>query len=594
MFSLDDHDLDADQRAAINESGDVFVVACPGSGKTRTLTFKIARELEKITSSKDFVVAITYTHRAADEIVERIERLGIDTTQLWVGTIHAFCLEWILKPYGIYHAELQHGFKILDNHEREATLTELCKPYKRFKVSFWDCDYHCTKDGYVLSCAQGKQPYVADVLKQYFQILSKNRQIDFELLLYYANVLLTTQPAISVLLSKLFRFVLIDEYQDTKQIQYSIISSIIRAGAGSTKLFVVGDPNQAIYGSLGGYAITPADFGAMAGVAFKQLPLLRNYRSSRRIIDYFTNYAVLPATIMCASEHEHYASTVTFNSTVAKGGIEDELVRLIRYNIEVAGIQPDEVCVLAPQWVHLASMTRKLMARLPQYQFDGPGMVPFSKDPENFWFKVSRIALTKASPQMFVTRFRWAAEVLRELRDAGADISRLSQRSFLRECNSISLAETDGLTYLREFFAELFSRIAIDFSALPALLDHHGAFFSSSQARIDRLTKEGSQFISDIENFRKVFAPRSGITISTIHGVKGAEYDAVIAYALLDGMVPHFSDPDGEESAMKLLYVICSRARKNLHLISETGRVNGIGEEYQPTPQLVTHVFDYN
>jgi superfamily I DNA/RNA helicase len=91
-----------------------------------------------------------------------------------------------------------------------------------------------------------------------------------------------------------------------------------------------------------------------------------------------------------------------------------------------------------------------------------------------------------------------------------------------------------------------------------------------------------------------VFAQRSGITVSTIHGVKGAEYDAVIAYALLDGMVPHFTAVNRDESALKLLYVICSRAKRNLHLISETERFKRFGGEYEPTPQLADCSFDYD
>lgn len=92
--------------------------------------------------------------------------------------------------------------------------------------------------------------------------------------------------------------------------------------------------------------------------------------------------------------------------------------------------------------------------------------------------------------------------------------------------------------------------------------------------------------------FRRVFATRSGITISTIHNVKGAEFDAVIAFALLQGMVPHFGDLQ-VESAKKLLYVICSRARKNLHLISETGRTHRAGP-YLPTEVLAEYTFAYD
>jgi ATP-dependent exoDNAse (exonuclease V) beta subunit len=221
-------------------------------------------------------------------------------------------------------------------------------------------------------------------------------------------------------------------------------------------------------------------------------------------------------------------------------------------------------------------------------------MVPFSRDQDNFWYRLAKIALTEPSPYMYVTRLRWAADVLGHLRSLGISLSGVTQKTFLRECNSVVLTETDGLTYLRKFFDALFARLGVDYHAFPALEEHFTAFFADSQARIQRLQQEGNEFIGDIAMFRRVFAQRSGITVSTIHGVKGAEFDTVIAYALLDGMVPHFADANGEESAMKLLYVICSRARKNLHLISERERRNKMGYEYQPTPRLAGCAFDYD
>ena len=158
MFAWDKDDLNPEQEAAILEPGSVFLIACPGSGKTRTLTYKIAYELSRLKSNKQFVVAITYTHRAADEIHERIEGLGVDTSRLWIGTIHSFCLEWILKPYGIYHEALDRGFRVIDQHEREKLLEALCKPYQKPKITVWDCDFYFTEAGYVLSCQQDWKP----------------------------------------------------------------------------------------------------------------------------------------------------------------------------------------------------------------------------------------------------------------------------------------------------------------------------------------------------------------------------------------------------------------------------------------------------
>lgn len=597
MLQWNDGDLNPEQEKAILAPGSVFLIACPGSGKTRTLTYKIAHELSKLSSSKQYVVALTYTNRAADEIHERIETLGVDTSQLWIGTIHSFCLEWILKPYHLYLPEIAHGFRLIDQHDAEVILTKLCEPYSRrgLRVTHWDCGYYIKDNGYYLTCLEkGKHATVTKILEAYFKVLKEARQIDFELLLHYAYKLISERPSIAILLSNLFSFVLIDEYQDTKAIQYSIVSAILTAGAGKTNTLIVGDPNQAIYKSLGGYAISVADFRAMAGISITEMSLSLNYRSSDKIIKYFGEYNVHATKIEPAGKHKDYVSAISLNKTLGKDDIDAELERVIRHNIETKGIAQSEICILAPQWVHLASMTRSLTARMPEYVFDGPGMMPFSRDVENFWYKLSKICLTSASPSLYVRRTRWAAEILRDLALAGVPIADHTSKSFLRLCNTIQISETDGLEYLKQFFAELFRALGVDYRDFAHLREHYDAFFDSSQSRIDRLTKEGSAFISDITAFRNVFKEKSGITISTIHGIKGDEYDVVIAYALLEGMVPHFNDGDGDISAKKLLYVICSRARKNLHLISEKGRKRGHWDVYSTTNVLAAYKYKYD
>lgn len=92
------------------------------------------------------------------------------------------------------------------------------------------------------------------------------------------------------------------------------------------------------------------------------------------------------------------------------------------------GHAPEEICVLAPWWILLASTTRKLVALLPEQQFDGPGLVPFSNDPDNFWFKLSKILLTESSPQMLVRRMRWARDVIADLQDFGVNTTRIATK----------------------------------------------------------------------------------------------------------------------------------------------------------------------
>lgn len=595
MFTWTARELNQEQEEAVRFEGSQFLVACPGSGKTRTLTYKIAYELSRLTSARQFVVAITYTNRAADEIHERIEALGVDTTQLWIGTIHAFCLEWILKPYGIYEPDLANGYGILDLHEREKLLEELCEPYRAQRVTFWDCDYYFTRQGYFLGCSDaGKHRYIEAVLARYFQILSERKLIDFEMILKYADQLVQSQPSISQLLSNLFPMVLVDEYQDTKEIQYEILAAILRAGAGATRLFMVGDPNQAIFGSLGGYAIDLDELTAKSGIHIEPRALSRNYRSSERIVEFFENFNVHGTTIIATGKDRDFPSQITYNRRIDKADLADDIVRLIRRSVEEHGIRPDEICVVAPQWTHLSAMTRALVVRMPDTQFNGPGIMPFARDIENFWYKTARLALTEPSPQLYVRRLRWAGEVLAGLKDAGIDVSALSRKQLLRECNAIQVDEADGLTYLQVFFDELFAQLAIPYRFFDGLTSAHNDFFDASRARIQRLRNDGVEGIGELAFFKRALQPRAGITVSTIHGVKGAEFDIVIGYALLEGMVPHFNDADGESSARKLLYVIGSRARKHLYLFSEGGRARGTRDVYRPTRALMACEFDYD
>jgi DNA helicase-2/ATP-dependent DNA helicase PcrA len=598
MFIWEKGSINKEQEDAILEDNSVLLIACPGSGKTRTLTFKIAFELSRLKSDKEFVIAITYTNRASDEIKERVELLGVDTKQLWIGTIHSFCLEWILKPYHLYSERLKNGYKVINSFDSEKILTELCKPYKEEKISYYDCGILAKTDNIDLTCLDTKKHISLNkILEEYFKILEKNRQIDFEQILFYAYEILKSKPIVANILSKLFPFILIDEYQDTKEIQYHIISKILSVNKGNSKTLIVGDPNQSIYESLGGYPMPKEELEKLFGFELTQLSLDKNYRSSSAIISYFDYYKTFDTPILSFGNERDYPSKITFNSVVSVDDLIEELARLILYNIETAGISPNEICIAAPQWAHIASVTRKLIIRLPDFSFDGPGMAPFSRDIDNFWFKVSRVALTESSPFMYVRRLRWSKEILNDLDSAGVDVSNVSSKEFLRICNSLEINEDNGLIFLKTFFDRICENLKIVIHNFPLLDDHFNSFFASSEDRIQKLIKEGNTNISDLEYFKKVFKQRDGITVSTIHGTKGEEYDTVIGFGLLDGYVPHFNDNNGLENSKKLLYVLASRARKNLHLISEKYRnVHSYHapEGKTPTSHLIEYKFNYS
>lgn len=157
--------------------------------------------------------------------------------------------------------------------------------------------------------------------------------------------------------------------------------------------------------------------------------------------------------------------------------------------------------------------------------------------------------------------------------------------------------ETEGMSYLRDVFSELLVRMGLDLDSSDALNTSFDTFFEKAENRI--ATSEGGM-PTDVSSFRKLFSHPAGVVVSTCHGVKGEEYDTVIAFGLLRGYVPHWSviingtEREASERESKLLYVICSRAKRRLHLIAERGRTTQRGRPYETAELLKRVRFKYD
>lgn len=580
MFIWTENELNAKQGEIVRNPKNILLVACPGSGKTRTLTYKIAYELERLEDFRKYIIAITYTNKAAEEIKDRIELLGVETSQLWIGTIHAFCNEWILKPYFNLIDDLKYGYRIIDAFESENLLNHFGAEIKTKRVTAWDCSHFATLNG--IEPVQNWEPIIS-VLDNYFNFLRDSHAINYEQILYYSYSLLINNEIISKTLANIFHHILIDEYQDTKNIQYHIIANILKSAKGSVKNFIVGDPNQSIFWGLGGYPMEKKELEQISDLNYELHHLENNYRSSKSIIEYFDYYKTYPNNIVPSGENIDYPSLITLDDIIPVNDLVGQIVNILKYTIDTQNIKPEEICIVAPQWVHLASITRSLIVEMPDYSFNGPGMAPFSRDIENFWYKLSRIMLTEPSPLMYVRRLRWAREIIEELDVIGIDIKKIVPKKLLKLCNEIDVEEKLGILYLKEVFHIFCIEFNIDIYS--ALKNSYDSFFESSEKRIAKIVKTGNTSIETTESFKKVFKQREGIAISTIHGVKGLEFDTVIAFGILEGYVPHSNDSNGIDTAKKMLYVVSSRAKKNLHIIAESGRIN-----FRRKPLFITDV----
>lgn len=590
MISLND-----EQRDAATQAGNVIVTACPGSGKTRVLTARVMRGLTELRSSRERVAALTFTNRAADEIHARLDEENIPDEQLWAGTIHAFALDWILRPYAPYHDAIRFGFSVAD----EFLSRRLLDTAKEQQGLVWrdivTARYSRTGEN---PNSYTRQRAAFD---EYKRMLREARLLDYDDVLYLAYSVLGDNPEAAATIASIFRLICIDEAQDLQDLQYGILARIVRAGQPQPNIFLVGDTNQSIYESLGAVPKTVrevADEFGLAAVMEKRLS--GNYRSTQRIIDFYRRFRPAVPAIESRTEYAGSRGTITFaNRSIQRDALPERIADIIDSSLQ-RGVKAHDICVIAPQWNHVRSLSRSLVSLLPDVQFDAPGLSPFHSTHENVWFKLSRLLLTRGGRMSVRTRFRWARELrndLSTLADGPLDHDHAAPRSLLRMINGIESIETEGLPFLRAAISRFCECIGLNLSVNRRLEEAHTSFFQKAQQTMASAEYDSP---SDLSDFQNLFSHRLGVVVNTCHGVKGEEFDTVIAFGLLRGYVPNWDEIIGMPPALsaeresKLLYVICSRAKQHLHLISEAGRFTQNRNPYEPSTLLRSVRFDYD
>ena len=256
------------------------------------------------------------------------------------------------------------------------------------------------------------------------------------------------------------------------------------------------------------------------------------------------------------------------------------------------GIPPSEICVMAPQWWMILPMGRKLKSLLPHIDFDAFGLSPFRRIRENIWFKIIRLFLTTPANSNYAIRYQWATELILAIEEfIPSFLNNINnpKRYLLRLINFFKSSETNSLNYINECFKYFVREFSIPVNSNPDLSSRKLIF---DTVIANELKKEDFDYATEIGVLKRVFNSKSGVVVSTCHGVKGEEYDTVIAFGLLDGYIPNWNDED-KKASHKLMYVMCSRAKNHLYLISEQGHTTRIGER-SPTPVLASVRYSYD
>ncbi len=281
--------LNPEQRAAVeHERGPALVIAGAGSGKTRVLTARVARLLERGVRPEG-VLAFTFTNRAAREMRERIERaVGPAAARLWIGTFHATAVRLLRREAATLG--LAPGFTIYDREDQEGLLREIRRDLGLDETAYRpgivlgrisDCKNALVGPGHAERAAM--TPFdrnVAKVYAAYQAALRRAGALDFDDLIAESVRLFLEHPEAGERWSRRFEHVLVDEYQDTNHAQFRLVQAL---AAHHGNLFVVGDDDQSIYGWRGADLANVLDFerGFPGAVTIR---LEQNYRSTGNIL----------------------------------------------------------------------------------------------------------------------------------------------------------------------------------------------------------------------------------------------------------------------------------------------------------------------
>ena len=296
-MEIDLKDLNSAQLVALNQiDGPVMVLAGAGSGKTRLVTYRIAHLIKSLGVSPYSILAITFTNKATNELRDRLfSILGDDAKDIWISTFHSMCVR-ILRS-NISNLKNSDGSSNFDRNFSIYTDTERDKALKTVVKELGLNEDAINKYGYHISNAKNQHlspwdyqkmyqdlPYIDEVTKVYSayqNFLASNNALDFDDLLVKTYDLFLEFPNVLKRYQQRFKYIHVDEFQDTNNIQYLLV----RALAGEYKnLFVVGDEDQCIYSWRGASITNISDF-KRDFPEYKMFKLEQNYRSTKLILD---------------------------------------------------------------------------------------------------------------------------------------------------------------------------------------------------------------------------------------------------------------------------------------------------------------------
>lgn len=594
--------------------GPMLILAGAGSGKTRVLTYKIAYLIEAGIVKPWEILAITFTNKAAKEMRERVDNLLPDNSNdVWLGTFHSICVRILKREIELLG--YTRDFNIMDELDKQRTVKDILK-----RMNIDDKQFPANSICYEISSAKDKlqdsasyyrevkgdfrKEKIAEVYKEYERETRKNNSLDFD------DIIMLTVELFKKNIDRLeyyqnkFRYILVDEYQDTNRAQFVLISML---ASSHGNICVVGDESQSIYGFRGADISNILNFEKQFTGA-KVVKLEQNYRSTKNILNAANhvinkNSSKLDKKLWTENDEGEKLKYYTAKNEYDEGQyIVDSIDKLVREN----HLKYSDFAVLFRTNAQARAIEEVFMRESTPYRLIG-GLKFYSRKEikdiiaylklihnpnDNVSLKriinepkrgigdttVEKLAEMSDSKNMSIYNLIDDSANLDGMRASGnIMLFRDMIRELIKDKFTLSITELIKKILLVTGYEEMLVKENTKEAEgrLENIYEFLGVAAEFEKEEADNSLSEFLDSIALVSDTDKLEDTDEAVTLMTMHSAKGLEYNVVFIVGMEDGLFPSkksmFENDDVEEER-RLCYVGITRARKKLFLTNAKQR----------------------
>ncbi len=593
--------------------GPLLILAGAGSGKTRVLTYKIAYLIEQEIVKPWQILAITFTNKAAKEMKARALSLIDSASDVWLGTFHSVCVKILKREIELLG--YTRDFNIFDELDKEKLIKEVLKKLnlddKKFIPSSIGFEISKAKDNMISpeqytkeAMGDYRKEKIANVYSIYQKELKSYNAIDFDDIIMLTVKLFIDNPDRLSYYQNKFKYVLVDEYQDTNKLQFTLISQIAKEHGN---ICVVGDESQSIYGWRGADIANILNFEKEFFGA-RIIKLEENYRSTQ--------------TILNAANEVIKNNSAKIDKNLWTKNIEGEKIKCFTANNEYAEVdyvvsQIDDICKKEKKtYANFAVLFRtNAQARVIEDVFMKSG-TPYRligglkfysrkevKDLTSYLKLLQNVNDTIALKRIINVPKRGIGDSAVDRLQEIADQKNISLFEVIKDSNNYKDVRSSGnIMLFRDVILELLSKKdELSISELMKkilkvtgyeamlneedskeaenrfdnLMEYIGVAIEFEKENADNTLADFLDSIALVADVDKLEEGTDAVTLMTMHSAKGLEYDVVFLVGMEEGLFPSsrsINEDERAEEERRLCYVGITRAKEKVYITSASKR----------------------